>query len=190
MTNGTRPTTPATPCARCACTEPCHIPASLQPWRLCQTPGCRCPGYTISVWCATCDVSPKWAGFGQCFGCLYDHIPPAEVVPRQVVSADAQTAAVEMRRFRQQWEVRYPAWELVSDREQRWPETPGARRQADTRKCYLVQWQVVRRHPRALRPQWAIGMPDTWTIPHTACVPVGIVSREEQAALRRKVCYG
>lgn len=130
-------------CASCAHTEACHKPASVNPWRPCQIPQCRCGGYARGLWCVTCDVSPRWAAFAQCFGCLYHRVPPAEVVPRQVVSVSALEAAAGFRRFRQQWEVRYPGWELVLDRERAWPETL-----ATGHKRYSTQWRVERRHPR------------------------------------------
>ena len=103
-----------------------------------------------SLWCATCDQrSPRWPGFAQCFGCLYDRVLPCEVVPKYVVGFDADAAAAEFRWARGVWEEKHPGFRLVPDCEYLWPESAAPSRHADRetslgRKRYYCRWLVVR----------------------------------------------
>lgn len=106
-----------------------------------------------SVFCITCDRSPKWANHPQCFGCLFDHVKPCDVVPKLATHPDLAVALAEIRRYRAQWEQAHPLWELVPDYQRIWPESAAPSRHADYattigRKLVHARWKVERRHPR------------------------------------------
>ncbi len=112
-----------------------------------------------SVWCETCDRSPKWANHGQCFGCLFDHVKPCEVVPKFATHTDLAVAMAEIRRYRAEWEQAHPDWELVVDYQRIWPESAAPSRHADYattigRKLVHARWKVERRHPKGIT--WAV----------------------------------
>jgi hypothetical protein len=108
-----------------------------------------------SVFCDTCDRSPKWAHHGQCFGCLFDHVKPCDVVPKLATDTDLAVALAEIARYRAQWEQAHPGWELVPDYQRIWPESAAPSRHADYattigRKLVHARWKVERRHPKGL----------------------------------------
>ena len=119
------------------------------------------PAAVRSLWCATCDQrSPRWPGFPQCFGCLFDHVLPCDVVPKYIVGFDADSAAAEFRWFRGAWEEQHPGFELLLDRQRLFPEESPPSKHADRetslgRKLFYCRWLVVRRHEKLNAPACA-----------------------------------
>ncbi len=110
--------------------------------------------------CTTCDRSPRWGARDQCLECLSFCVPPCEVVPKTVIGYDAADATRQMQRFREQWEVQHPGWELHLDRERIWPDVSHHSKYADKhtmlcRKRFYARFRVMPRHPRpGLRVFW------------------------------------
>lgn len=173
-----RPQQGAEPCARCPHAAQAHAPAGTLSWQYCNAHGCQCPGYTTTPWCVTCDLSPKWAGYAQCLGCLIHKTKPCDVIPKYVVAFDAVAVGREFRLFRQQWEIRYPQWELIADCERRWPESAPPSRHADRetslgRKLFYCRWRVERRHPRRA----TVPVRESMALSPYATLGMGLVSR-------------
>src|ERR1051325_586958 len=117
-----------------------------------------------SVYCETCDFSPRWAHYRQCFGCLYYHVKPCDYVPLVGCDTDLSMAMVQIRQRCREWEALHPRWVLVPDYQRVWPESAAPSRHADYatsigRKFVHSRFKVERRHPRGQRLRsWQQGM--------------------------------
>jgi hypothetical protein len=116
----------------------------------------QCVRVEESVWCSTCDVSPRWPDQDQCYGCLRDEVMPCDYVPLFAVHTDLGLAIASIRRRIIYWEEKHPTWVLVPDYQRVWEESAPPSRHADRetsigRKLVHARWKVERRHPREQR---------------------------------------
>jgi hypothetical protein len=129
----------------------------------------RCAHHCVrveeSLWCSTCDLSPRWPDQEQCDGCLRAGVPPSDTVPMFAVHWDLAVAMASLRRRVVYWEEKHPRWVLVPDYQRIWEESAPPSKYADRettmgRKLVQARWRVERRHPRGLRSwlPWIVGI--------------------------------
>ena len=117
-----------------------------------------------SIFCTTCDVSPRWANHAQCFGCLLDNVKPCDYVPKLATHTDLSVAMAEVRRYVAQWEQQFYGWQLTPDFQRIYEDSAAPSKYADRhtsigRKLVWARFKVERRHPRGVRPG---RLPVTW----------------------------